>query len=496
MSTPGTDCCAEEHARNHVKNDLDPYVCLFKGCRQPDMLFNHCDEWLSHQSQHAKIWNCSSSHDLRQFSSREEYMQHMRETHMVTMTDSQLRTMANRNTRNRKPLFPSCPLCGEENTIAESMETHIVGHLRYLALRSLPSYEEHLPELMTVSDDSRPNEGSDLQCGSTARGILDDNSASETEVDHDSHVLTEANNNNKNNFLGEQHDFRNVQDWLDILYEGLSYRDSFLRVKKDWATHKDNQADNQDPEDTHKVMQKVNQNVLQKPDRQGFQKTYFILHSFDYAPDGPIQLGQVIENPRRPYRCIAPPLQPYPTAIVHSSVNNDWSFEKSSVSVSVGVFGKFLGAIVGKMPVAESREFTASWSSAKLETDFLDLEASGGSQYVAESIERVAGWKRSTRGLFFKKVVYMVTGVKIARRPGPSSFRTSRNVERSPYFGRDLEIGRAVEVDVQVGAREDRSGGEAFVPSEDFVFAYQLRKVTIRGEKITLGNHVSSGDLH
>ncbi|KAH6981610.1 hypothetical protein BKA56DRAFT_731124 [Ilyonectria sp. MPI-CAGE-AT-0026] len=157
---PAQEMFDERKWHNHVKNDLDPYVCLFEDCDQPDLIYNHSDEWLNHLHQHAKVWRCSSHRELGSFSTREEYIIHMRVAHITKLSDTQLRFLANRNTRKTGKLFPTCPLCGQDETEVDGrVEDHIAGHLRSLALKSLPSYLEE------ITDDS----GSAYDSGNTSR---------------------------------------------------------------------------------------------------------------------------------------------------------------------------------------------------------------------------------------------------------------------------------------------------------------------------------------
>ncbi|KAH7238139.1 hypothetical protein BKA59DRAFT_236870 [Fusarium tricinctum] len=144
---PAEEAFDEKKWQNHVKNDLDAYVCLFEDCDQPEVLYNHSDQWLSHLQQHRRFWRCPSHRDLEPFSSSEDYIAHMREVHASKLSDKQLRAMANKNSRKIAKLFPSCPLCGkEESDINGRLEDHLAGHLRSLALKSLPSYHENIPD--------------------------------------------------------------------------------------------------------------------------------------------------------------------------------------------------------------------------------------------------------------------------------------------------------------------------------------------------------------
>ena len=122
-------------------------MCLFEECDSPEELYNHSDTWLKHMRKHALRWRCTSkSHIEFVGATRDGYLSHMRAAHPGKLTDAQLGVMADRNGRMVGPLFKSCPLCGI-GKVDGSMEDHIVGHLRFLALKSLPSYGEDVEGL-------------------------------------------------------------------------------------------------------------------------------------------------------------------------------------------------------------------------------------------------------------------------------------------------------------------------------------------------------------
>ncbi|KAI8712719.1 C3H1-type domain-containing protein [Fusarium sp. LHS14.1] len=165
---PASEVFDERKWQNHVKNDLDPYVCLFEDCDQPDVLYTHSDEWLGHLHQHGKVWRCSSHREMGPFSTLEDYMKHMREVHDTKLNDRQLRVVANRNSRKSSKLFSSCPLCGRvESEVDGRLEDHLAGHLRSLALKSLPSYQDEVPD--DVGDDNNSIDGSRPRSRSTIR---------------------------------------------------------------------------------------------------------------------------------------------------------------------------------------------------------------------------------------------------------------------------------------------------------------------------------------
>lgn len=126
-------------------NDLDPYVCLFEECNEPDELYKHSENWLRHMHKHNQNWLCRSRSHRELFLTREDYMQHVREAHNFKMGEEELLFLAKTNARKAEKLFTSCPLCGKsEVEVGGRLESHIAGHLRSLALKSLPPYEDDM----------------------------------------------------------------------------------------------------------------------------------------------------------------------------------------------------------------------------------------------------------------------------------------------------------------------------------------------------------------
>ncbi|KAG4258878.1 hypothetical protein FPRO03_13344 [Fusarium proliferatum] len=130
----------EQKWKYHVKNDLEPYVCLFETCHTPEHLYAHSNTWIKHMAEHALRWRCASRrHDEFVTDSREHYLDHMKNSHPELFTDVQLEVLADRNGRTSGPLFRTCPLCGEEKGTS-SLIDHLVGHMRSLAIKSLPPH--------------------------------------------------------------------------------------------------------------------------------------------------------------------------------------------------------------------------------------------------------------------------------------------------------------------------------------------------------------------
>ncbi|KXH27834.1 hypothetical protein CSIM01_06753 [Colletotrichum simmondsii] len=235
------------------------------------------------------------------------------------------------------------------------------------------------------------------------------------------------------------------------------------------------------------------------------RKTYFILRSTEYQPDDLIQLGQLIEDPRAPYEPLAPPMRPFPTNAVRVSHESNWSLTKSKGAARHnGVFAQFVSLITAETSIHESNETTRSWRAAQLETTSLGLGADKESDYVTASVQEAVVQKRLTREGFLKKlavskkVLYMITGIKIARRPGQVSYEVRKTAGIEAKLGADPGTGGLAMPGVQGGVTRFKSDVESSMPEEDFVFAYRLRKIHVNfsNNKALVGSVISGGELH
>lgn len=157
--------------RLHIKNDLDPYVCLFEKCDSPDHLYSHSSIWVKHMKEHTLRWRCKSkAHGEFLADNKTDYVEHMKTSHAGKFTQAQLGILADRNAHTNGALFTSCPLCGIEKT-DRPMEHHVVGHMRLLALKSLPVAHEEMDELARSEGQhdslatSRPHSNSTIKNG-------------------------------------------------------------------------------------------------------------------------------------------------------------------------------------------------------------------------------------------------------------------------------------------------------------------------------------------
>lgn len=89
------------------------------------------------------------------------------------------------------PLFESCPLCGvtkDDSTVTGRLEDHVVGHLRHLALSSLPYVEEE-----EIETNSTPSLRSDDSAKPADRSTICDLRDQDSDTTFDSDSAQEPN---------------------------------------------------------------------------------------------------------------------------------------------------------------------------------------------------------------------------------------------------------------------------------------------------------------
>ena len=180
-------------------HDLDPFVCLVEGCGKAHELFNDEKDWANHiRHEHRLQWRCAArSHrkdGAKVFSNQKDFISHMVQDHTGSFAEDQLNLLAKSSARPSGPIFDFCPLCdpnGEQdldpgNGIVRSpLDRHILNHLLFLALRSLP-WNDHGEDAASSDRTSRP------PTRDTVREPFDENLEDDSNIDEvglDSDIL-------------------------------------------------------------------------------------------------------------------------------------------------------------------------------------------------------------------------------------------------------------------------------------------------------------------
>lgn len=208
------------------------------------------------------------------------------------------------------------------------------------------------------------------------------------------------------------------------------------------------------------------------------KKTYFLCPNWDYHPDGPVQLGNIIISPENPAQALngferQPPTESsmFPAT---SKIGVTWSKEKLR-SGTYGLWTEFLSFISG-LGVDASVEHSLSLEQTFSFDSITTTEFSPTPEYLTQSMSApaVVDYLKKSR---FRKHVYMITALKIVHG-AKAEAKNERSIEGQ--LGATLD-GTPSGVPVSggpgiSGKRNDRNI-TSFEGSSDFVFAYRLRKV-------------------
>ena len=142
--------------REHVLQDLEPFVCLKEQCTTPNAHYRTLEDWLYHiGAEHNSSWSCAApKHDSSlDFNTQDKFIQHVKMEHTASFTDSQLSHLSRMNQSLRISDFNHCHLCGAtrvENSepgahdFHQKMISHVVGHLQAVAVAACMTLKTQL----------------------------------------------------------------------------------------------------------------------------------------------------------------------------------------------------------------------------------------------------------------------------------------------------------------------------------------------------------------
>ncbi|PGH18593.1 hypothetical protein AJ79_00372 [Helicocarpus griseus UAMH5409] len=128
-----------------AKKDKDfvcPYCCIIIPSIDGLDKRKWLTDWTTHMRfEHCMKWHCVANiHKPLMFSSESEYIRHVREDHPGAIRDEDLKFIAKRSAEPMKDIFDrSCPFCGDSPS---DPVAHIGDHLRFLALYTLPLFDD------------------------------------------------------------------------------------------------------------------------------------------------------------------------------------------------------------------------------------------------------------------------------------------------------------------------------------------------------------------
>lgn len=126
----------------HVFQDLQPYMCTFENCYQPQQSFGLRTEWFRHEAfEHRSedVWRCGGQSCQIEFDSQDDYEEHLRASHGDLLQSMDLDAL----TKDFKHLaMPSsrghlCIVCGAVVSDVQDLKVHIGSHMELFALASM-----------------------------------------------------------------------------------------------------------------------------------------------------------------------------------------------------------------------------------------------------------------------------------------------------------------------------------------------------------------------
>jgi len=200
--------------------------------------------------------------------------------------------------------------------------------------------------------------------------------------------------------------------------------------------------------------------------------TYFLCPHFDYPP-GSIELGHIISDPSDPSFCLNEDdlVAPDPSEIKRHLQKNYELNQRQLRDQKSEIITKYL-QVFGFGRGSGRDDIEDRIKIEELETRYFKPT----SEYLSSSTKS-EGVQRFLAGSRFKKSLFLVTGIKVAR--GAKSSRTDKATGAS--IGVDVTgIGLPVEVGPGYQVASSWESSKSFQSSSDFIFAFRLSKLKFK----------------
>ena len=120
------------YLRKHVFEDIRPYVCTFKNCRQSNHLFDNQHDWFEHEQEvHRREWFCSPCNKV--LDTHASFLEHVEGAHPGLQT---ILERCERPIQSRQ----ACPFCGDI-CLPRHLQKHLGYHMQSIAIFVLKPFE-------------------------------------------------------------------------------------------------------------------------------------------------------------------------------------------------------------------------------------------------------------------------------------------------------------------------------------------------------------------
>jgi hypothetical protein len=214
-------------------------------------------------------------------------------------------------------------------------------------------------------------------------------------------------------------------------------------------------------------------------------KEYLLAPNFDLPPppDGPLKLGQILDDPKDPRYPLNPDDVVSP---LESKLYNQTAIGVTAVRSQLGNKEfKLWARMADLIPVGADAEISRNRSSTDIFT-IKNIETSyflPSRKYLEASIKAAEDVKRYLEGGLWGNDVYMITGLKVARDGSVTSF-ASDGKKTSGQGSVDLtQVAVPISAGAKAGSEVASSEATHVASLEPFVLAYQVRKILYKPGK-------------
>lgn len=142
--------------RKHILHDLEPYVCTYDKCTEPDRMYDDREAWFNHESQHYSAYFCGvPAH--QNHGNLISFCDHMSSVHSTFLGHNGDMSKWEIFLRRVRRLTGQCSLCGQQTN---HLKHHTGHHLERISLFAIPKTdltEDAGAEQLGVSDVSVGN---------------------------------------------------------------------------------------------------------------------------------------------------------------------------------------------------------------------------------------------------------------------------------------------------------------------------------------------------
>lgn len=149
-----------EEWHEHVYLDIQPYMCTFPDCPQPQQAFGMRTEWFRHEMyahRSTDVWRCGGQQCQIDFDNEVDYEYHLRQAHSDLLQSTDLEALAKefKNLAITSSGGYPCTFCGLAIADVQQLKVHVGDHMELFALASMDIMREllgddegheHLPE--------------------------------------------------------------------------------------------------------------------------------------------------------------------------------------------------------------------------------------------------------------------------------------------------------------------------------------------------------------